>query len=193
MNISLQRRLIGAATLALAAGAAGTLWWGLTPIDVDQIRAAVSDRTAQGGVAEQESLASPPQDQTLIARRFQRPLQDPPKPAPPKPRAEPRVSKPQPAPRPSLNLSVVGTIIDQQDRLAIVSDATGKFDVKAVGESLELEPKGVQIESIDAESVVVRYRGTETVLKLSRTKSKRGRGTDENSNAERRRNRRARP
>ena len=44
---------------------------------------------------------------------------------------------------------LVGTIIQAEQSLAIVADATGEFDVKGIGESLELSPQGITVEQLN--------------------------------------------
>ncbi len=96
---------------------------------------------------------------------------DSPKPSPP-PR-KPRLSRPQPKPVikqvPKLNLTLVGTIIDSKGRLAIITDPSGKFDIKAVGEALELSPEGVTITKIDSDQVTLSYQGKPWEVTLDRT------------------------
>ena len=80
-----------------------------------------------------------------------------------------------PAPSPSssrcpkLNLTLVGTIIDSKGRLAIITDPSGKFDIKAAGEALELSPEGVTITKIASDQVTLSYQGKPWEVTLDRT------------------------
>ena len=107
-------------------------------------------------------------DEIDLARSLRGPLYDP----PPPPIAAPQV-RPTPRPKPTptlppLNLTLVGTIIDSEQSLAIIADAAGNFDVKGVGDSLELTPAGVRIGQIESEVITLEYQGRESTIRLDR-------------------------
>jgi hypothetical protein len=64
---------------------------------------------------------------------------------------------------------LVGTIIEAEQSLAIVADAKGDFDVKGIGEPLELSPQGITIKTIEPERVTLSYRGRESTIELDRS------------------------
>ena len=86
-------------------------------------------------------------------------------------------------------MTLVGTIIDSQQSLAIIADSSGKFDVKGIGESLELAPAGVLVETIDSETVNLRFRGKVSTVKIDK-KSSSASTPSKNNNRSRKKNRR---
>lgn len=77
-----------------------------------------------------------------------------------------------PPPPTTLNLTLVGTLKENGRGFAILEDSTSKFDVKGVGEALELTPAGVTIKNIQAGEVTVMFQGRESVLTIDKSKSK---------------------
>ena len=125
-------------------------------------------RAASDPSADETNANKPSVD---FAAPMQESLYDRPKPAPkPPPRkvVPPPVRKPQPAPprKAKLDWTLVGTIINGDNSLAILSDATGKVDIRRVGETVELEPEGVSVQSIDAQAVTLEVAGSPSTLKL---------------------------
>ena len=111
------------------------------------------------------------------SRPLRGPLVDPPPPKPrpkpvapvvvaPKPPPAPK-PKPPPPPPPKPDVTLVGTIIEADRPLAILSDATGRIDMKGPGQEFALEPPGVRLKSVDDASAVVTYRDHDTRLKLA--------------------------
>lgn len=185
MTITAQRNALMGATVLLIVASVGVVLWSLGSLE------SVATSSVQGN--RERSTPQVPSTTTVAnvnnkvaARSLRRPLYDPP---PSPPRAP--VKKPDPRPRtppppPSLNITLVGTILDAEQNFAILADADGNFDVKAVGESLELEPKGMVLKSVEAESVTVDHQGRVSTLKLDRSKKARAGGNRGNN---RRRNR----
>ena len=86
-------------------------------------------------------------------------------------------------------MTLVGTIIETDDRIAMIADPNGKVDIKRVGESLELSPSGVVVEQIDSDRVTLRYNGAEAIVKLQKKfKSSGGGGGNNRPGRNRRRN-----
>ena len=69
-------------------------------------------------------------------------------------------------------MTLVGTIIEAENSLAIIADPNGQFDVKGIGEILEVDPAGIAVANIEAEQVTLDYRGDTTVLVLERKQKK---------------------
>ncbi len=69
--------------------------------------------------------------------------------------------------QPAFSIKLLGTVVDQGRTLGLFQDSAGGFDVKSVGESLELVPQGVQIASLEVGKALVRYSGKEIDLRLS--------------------------
>lgn len=163
MDITTQRRCLTTLAGGLLIGAAGAIGWSFSGIDdssptPQQSAPQITPQTTDLDSGNEASDA-------MLQIALRRPLTDPP---PPKPRVvKPRVIPAPPMP-PALKLTLVGTIIDSDNSLAIIADSAGEFDVKGVGESLELTPKGVSVTSIESEQVEVQYQGKKSTFKLNR-------------------------
>jgi type II secretory pathway component PulC len=68
-----------------------------------------------------------------------------------------------------LDVTLVGTIIESDQSLAIVADSSGKFDIKGVGESLELSPQGMTVKTIESERVTLQFQGRQSTVELDRS------------------------
>jgi type II secretory pathway component PulC len=111
----------------------------------------------------------------VVARQLRRPLYDPPAPPPARPPKPPTpVVAPAARPSPQLDVTLVGTIIEAENSLAILADSTGKFDVKGVGESLELSTEGITVQGIESEQVTLQYQGRRSTVTLDRSRKKAG-------------------
>lgn len=167
MHVTTQRRCLTLLAGGLVLGAAGATAWSLSGIE------STSD-TSVAVVPRINGQSNPGQAGTQVSDvelgiALRRPLTDPP---PPKPRPAPRQAAPTPPPQPTLGLTLVGTIIDPVKSLAIIADAAGQFDVKGVGESLELTPAGVSVKRIDSEQVELQFQGKTSTVKLNRDRRK---------------------
>jgi hypothetical protein len=167
MDITTRQRLLyGMAGLFLAA-AGGAVYWSLADLGTSPSAPATNSAVARPdrrGPDPRDSI-----DQAVLTRSLRGPLHDPP-PAKPKPPPSRPVARPQPPPPPaSPKLTLVGTLIERDQRLAIVSDEDGKFDVKGVGEALELSPAGVRIAGIDPQQVTVEYQGRRSTIALDKS------------------------
>jgi hypothetical protein len=144
-------------------------WWATSGIDAKT----QSDHSVDRGPIGLTSDLQPQRveiDAALVSRSLRGPLVEPPPmvavapvtpPSPaPRPRPRPTISKP--------NLVLAGTILAPHKKSAIISDTSGKFDVKGVGETLELSPPGMIVQSIESNVVVVLVQGQETRLQLDK-------------------------
>jgi type II secretory pathway component PulC len=183
MNIASQQRTLYAIAGSCLLGTVGAVYWAVSGVTAGDpsSRSVTADRSAVGD-APQDSESN--RSDAALAISLRGPLYDPP---PPAPRQSPVVI-PQPSPPPvqkSLPLSLVGTLIDDQQSLAIVSDASGKFDVKGVGDALELTPAGVQIQEIAAEQITLRYQGNVSTIRLKKSRQPEAAGRRGNNNRRR--------
>jgi len=90
-------------------------------------------------------------------RPLRRPLFDPP------PVVE---TPPAPPPPPPLNLRLVGTILEPGRAVAVLANAAGKIEMKAVGQSTGDPGQPAEILEVHRERVVVRYAGETRELLL---------------------------
>lgn len=60
---------------------------------------------------------------------------------------------------PDAGLRLVGTVIEKGRSMAIAIDRVGKLDFCPEGNSIQLEPEGVRVESVGPDSVRVSFRG----------------------------------
>ncbi|TWU58430.1 hypothetical protein Poly51_12080 [Rubripirellula tenax] len=170
-------------------GAGGAVYWAFA--DLDQVASADQSKKSTGIATAPIDVESANIETTDVAMRSLRgPLYDPP--APP---TRPAVTPPPPPPRtvkpaaaPPLALTLVGTIIDSQGRVAIFSDASGKFDIKSAGDTLELTPDGVTIETIESDAVTLNFQGRQTTVRLVREATQGPSGTPNARGSQRRRN-----
>ena len=167
MNTTSQQRLLYAIAGSCLLGAAGAVYWSAAGIAATDLTSSRSSGDGSVAVDDQQNSETTPGDAELT-RSLRGPLYDPPPPDPPKPPVAREPAPKPPARKPKLELTLVGTIIDSDQSLAIVSDATGKFDIKGVGDSLELTPEGVQIQEIASEQVKLEYQGNESTLRLEK-------------------------
>ena len=191
MDVTTQRRCLGILAAGLFAGTVGAVGWSLSGLEGD--RGVVSPRPQATPLTELPAQESTfPFDESFAARPLRRPLFDPPPvAAAPPPKPTPKVVErptPPPAP-PKLEVTLVGTIIQPDQSLAIVADASGEFDVKGIGESLELSPQGITVERIESERVTLRYQGRESTIELDRS-AVAGNATGGNRGGPKRRNNR---
>ncbi len=71
----------------------------------------------------------------------------------------PNVVIPQRSATPDVGLRLVGTVIEQGRSIAIAIDRAGKLDFCREGDSLQLEPEGVRVETVSDNSVRVSFKG----------------------------------
>lgn len=187
MDITLQRRCLSAIAGVLAVGTVAAIGWSVRPLDPTNPRAdSGSDTPIQ--VAPASDTESAPFDAALASQSLRGPLYDPP-PPPVAPIKQPRPKPtPPPAGPPKLDLKLVGTIIQTNQSVAILSDSSGQFDVKGIGESLELTPQGVTLQEIEPEQVTLQYQGRRSTLQLDKSMKKSGGKANPRGN-NRRRNR----
>ena len=170
MELQLQRRYLTLATTGLLLFSAAIVLWSVSAIDESSPQ---SSNLQRGQVAKPKVTQDP--DVTIPAaltkQQLRAPLYDPePPPVSPTKPKPPAVDIPKTGPR--LDWSLIGTIIETNNSLAIIADANGGFDVKGVGETLELAPDGIVITSIQAEQVVLNHQGKTTTLSLERKQKK---------------------
>ncbi len=184
MDITTQRRCLGTLAGGLFAGTVAVVAWSFSGIDSpSEVRGENRSRNVGPAIAETDM---PSFDDRIAAQSLRAPLYD--APAPP-PAARPPQPPPKPAPRPKtgLDVTLVGTIIESNQSFAILADSMGKFDIKGIGESLELSPQGMTVESIEAEQVTLEYQGRQSTVQLDRSRKKAAAGGERANN--RRRNR----
>ncbi len=181
MDLTTKRRSLVATAAGMMVGAAGAIGWSLSGIEPNESHLR-SPRANVPSVTVPENV-SRPFDAKIARRSLRGPLYDP----PPRPTQRVIPTTPTPPPTtPSLDMILVGTIIDSDDKFAIVADATGKFDVKGVGQLLELSPQGVTIEEIESEHVTLQYGGRQSRVGLDRSKNgKANKGVNRGNNRRR--------
>ncbi|TWU58095.1 type II secretion system protein N [Rubripirellula reticaptiva] len=170
MDITNQRRTMNALAIMLLVGAGGVGYWAVS--DVSETDGLGATKTMPSViVTDEDATVKVPLSTDVALRSLRSPLYDPPaptpRPVPVKPPPPPAV--PRPVAVPKLGLILVGTIIDPNGSVAIISDAEGKFDIKAIGEELDLTPAGVTIDGIESERVMLSYQGSESTVRLQRS------------------------
>ncbi|MEE2936424.1 MAG: type II secretion system protein N [Planctomycetota bacterium] len=188
MSITTQRNALIALTILLLAAASAAVAWSFSSLS-GFTKTATDQTLPRAFVPVPEVNPEPNLDAATISRSLRGPLYDPPPPKP-KPKPEPRptpepVPPPEPPP-PRLEFTLVGTIIEAGQSLAMIEDADGNFDVKGEGESLELTPTGITVRSVASEEVTLDWMGRIETVVLQRGKAVRG-GINRNNG--RRRNR----
>ncbi len=168
-----KRRTLYAASVLLAAGAAGVAGWGwVTGATPSRIDLAAIANTAKPTLPAQTDLVSTSQQidwARPLQSGFREPVQPQMPPAAPlvvTPKIAPSPRKIQPAAVPILGLRLIGTVVEAGRSLAIASDAQGQLDFRGVGDSFQLEPSGVKLVSIASDSVTVSVDGESTTWRL---------------------------
>ena len=121
-------------------------------------------------------VRSPPLEEfaKVWRKELRRPLYDP----PPPPQEEQPKEKKDPSRKKNRRgnaerqggLQLVGTMVEGGRSLAIFTDASGKIDLKGVGETLELSPDK-RVESIEFAQVTISEQGRPTVLRVPNSKA----------------------
>ncbi|MCA9140798.1 MAG: hypothetical protein KDB00_28695, partial [Planctomycetales bacterium] len=193
-NLTTQRRLLITMTAGCMAAAVGSVVWSISDIEESTQRPAklLADRQngAEAADGAMQSIADDESGQANLSMPLLKPLYDAPKPDPPKTRVAPKVVPPPTPPQPKvvrLDWTLDGTIIDPDRSVAILTDETGKTDIRAVGEVVELSPPGVLVRKIDSETVTLEVRGKESTLRLKQSFA--GGSSDDPDRQNRRRNR----
>lgn len=172
MDISKQRRLLNLTTAGLLAATGGVVAWSMSGITDSEISIA-SPETNSAPPANSAGQGDDRPVKKLAESRLRGPLYDPPPPPAPAPKpVAPPPEPPKQKPTPKLGVTLVGTIIEADQSVAIIADSTGKFDIKGIGESLELSPEGMVLASIDSEQVTVTYQGRESTVALEKNTKK---------------------
>lgn len=190
MDISRQRRLLNLTTAGLLAATGGVVAWSMSGISDSEISA---PSPGNSGANPETSVAQADDGgaSKLAESPLRGPLYDPPPPPAPAPKpVAPPPDPPKQKPIPKLGVTLVGTIIEADQSVAIIADSTGKFDIKGIGESLELSPQGMVLESIDSEQVTVTYQGRESTVVLEKTTKKNKNGAAGTRGNNRKRNNR---
>jgi len=180
MELRQQRQYLTLATACLLAFSAAVVFWSISEITESTPSSPV---VPSGEISDSETISKSaftiPAAMTM--RQLRAPLYDT-EPDPPKPPKPIRPAAPLPRPVPKLQLTLVGTIIESGKSLAIITDINGQFDVKGVGDTLEIDPNGIVITNIQAEQVTLMHRSQSTVLTLERTQKKnKGSGGNRNN------------
>ncbi len=184
MELQRQRQYLTFATACLLVFSAAVIYWSVSAIGESKpvLPEVQSGPTTDSNTTEKTDLKI---TAAMTQRQLRAPLYDP-EPAPPVSTKPVAPAVPRPKPEPKLNLTLVGTIIESNNSLAIIADANGQFDVKGVGDILQVDPDGVAIASIKSEQVTLTYRGKSTVLMLQRKQKKnKGPGGNRNNNRKR--------
>jgi type II secretory pathway component PulC len=177
MELQRQRHYLTIATACLLLFSAAIVLWSVSTVD----ESSPQSPSVQLGQVTTPDVSRVPEltiPTTMTARQLRGPLYDPEPPPAAPPQPKPPVV-PRPKVGPKLDLSLVGTIIEPNNSLAIIADANGEFDVKGVGETLELAPDGLVITSIESEQVTLKHQGKTATLSLDR-KQKKNKSTNGN-------------
>jgi hypothetical protein len=170
MSVQRTRLLIrGAATVLLLSSATLIAWAFQSPVAVDD----QADLMAAKRVASKKTklVGSPPlKDFAKVWKtELRRPLYDPP-PLPKEDKKDSRKKRRREAVPDAGGLRLVGTMLEDGRSMAIFTDATGKVDFKAVGETLDLSP-GARVDQIELTQVTISEQGRATVLRLPNTRA----------------------
>ena len=174
MDLTTQRRLLKSLTAGFLVVAAGGVVWSMGGIDEssrDSAMVSGSPKTSiQPDNNPESGSAADKTDQVDLSLPLQKSLYDPPKPEPPKPKpvVVRQPTKPKPK-KPRLDWTLTGTIIDPGRSLAILTDATGKTDIRSAGEEVELSPPGVLVRKIDSDKVTLEIQGDQSTLRLKQS------------------------
>ncbi len=164
MKPTVQKRGIYLAAI-VCLGASTALWvWGT----MDAREVAHAPRAAAPPKVTRLSAPPPLDDfRQLTNKPLRRPLVDPPPPPPPekKKKRKNRASAPR---RPSVNLQLVGTVLEVGHSVAILINPQGELTLGTEGQELRLPPAGVRVERVELDRVLLSFRGETITLEMPR-------------------------
>lgn len=186
MDVRTQRRVLATVAGGLFVSTAAVVVWSLAEID-DSSPVSQSGPTREFPGRIEVDPRAPRRDDFGAFQRLRQPLYDPPAPPPARPpQPPPPAVTPVPQPSSRLDVTLVGTIIEAEQSLAILADSTGKFDIKGVGESLELSTEGITVQDIASEQVTLQYQGRRSTVTLDRSRKKKTGGSGNRAKKRRR-------
>lgn len=153
------RRLVTALSLVLWALAACALVWGVVPPDVIEPMIAPAATNHSKNHSTRMSVPRPElaQFEPFWDRPLRSPLFDPPVVV---------ETPPPPPPPPPLTIRLVGTVVEPGRALAILVNAAGKIEMKAVGQTTGDPAQPAEILAVERDHVSVRYAGETRELAL---------------------------
>ena len=171
MDVITQRRCLTALAGTLMLGAVGAGAWSLSGLPQMTQQSDSTDQPISIPATTDVETNQANDDPSLLNLSLRGPLEDAPTPSP---RVTPPkrtvIPTPKPPAAPRLNFVILGTIIDPQQSLAIVADQENNFDVKGVGETLDLTPEGVSIDKIDSGQVTLVYEGKPSTFSVDKSR-----------------------
>ena len=182
MDLITQRRCLNALAGGLVLCAFGAGVWSLSSLPQTESLSNGSARVAVSGEQTDSDTSAAEYDPGRLATRLRRPLKDAPKVKPPPAPPVKRVTPPRQTDPPKLNFTLLATIIDAQQSLAVIADSSNNFDYKGVGESLKLSPAGVSIVSIETDQVTLTHNGRESTIKVDKSRKGVARGNARRNN-----------
>jgi type II secretory pathway component PulC len=176
MDLTTQRRFLTTLTVGFVAVAVAGVVWSFGSIDesVEQASGGIGRQsTMPDGAAERSADSRDPHTDTAdFSLSMQKSLYDQPKPKPQPPRPQPVVAR-QPKPpkvkQARLDWTLEGTIIDSDRSVAILTDASGKTDIRRKGEEVDLSPPGVLVRKIESDAVTLEISGRNSTLRLQQS------------------------
>ena len=177
MDLTTQRRILTTLSAGFVAVAAAGVVWSVGNIDdnVEQVSSAVGlqNTTPNRAAARSSDQHDSNTDTADYSLSMQKPLYDPPKPTPkptrPKPVVVARQPKPPKVKPPRLDWTLEGTLIDSDRSVAILTDASGKTDIRRMGESVDLSPPGVLVRRIESDAVTLETSSGNSTLRLQQS------------------------
>jgi hypothetical protein len=179
MDLTTQRRFLTTLTVGFIAAAAAGVVWSFGSIDrgIEPSSTAIGRQNATANRAGERSAktSDPNSDQTDFTLSMQTSLYDRPKPKPPPPpppQPKPVVARQPKSPRVKqalLDWTLEGTIIDSDRSVAILTDASGRTDIRRKGEQVDLSPPGVLVRKIESDAVTLEIGGGKSTLRLQQS------------------------
>jgi hypothetical protein len=165
MNVRQTRFSIHVATGVTLFATLGVIGWGIfTPLATSE-----PDRSTSVPRVAKLNEADPTEPPSYASmkhwnRNLRGPLQDVVVKAPVK--VKPPVKKAPPVRKEPIDITLVGTMLEAGNEMGLFADASGKEYLGTVGETLQLKPSGIRIETIDSRTAVVSHGGQRTTLQI---------------------------
>jgi hypothetical protein len=86
-------------------------------------------------------------------------------------KVKPPVQRAPPVRKETINITLVGTMLEAGNAMGLFADANGKQYLGTVGETLGLKPSGIRVETIQSRTAVVSHGGQRTTLQLPKEKA----------------------
>lgn len=159
MSVKALRLTLRSLTALMVIGAAAVLFWSVTIAEAEPASVPGVTGTAKRQPARIQEVVPLEDFEPFLEKRLRTraPKAEP----PPERRSVTATRAAQ-----SLDIALLGTILEQGRSKAILVGPDGEIELKGVGDSLDITPAGVEVKEIQFASVTLLYRGQTVKLEV---------------------------